>query len=170
MRMHVCIVVYTCVYGDAHSREPEGNVRFLLYHPHLPETWSLTEPRARLVGSKLQKSSCLLPTPTSHTLELKVCVLTPDILGGCWGSEFRCSCLHSKRLLPTGPCPMPLFLLCDNEQYIMEKMTGADELMDDKGSLQNYKELTCLTEFLDVHMAGHKCHEETCPVTTYQPL
>lgn len=114
MHMHVCIVVYTCVYGDAHSWVPEGNVKCpTLSPPHLPEASSLTEPGARLMASKLRKSSCLLPTPTSHTLKLKVGVLTPDILGGCRGSEFRCSRLHTKGSpqLSHAPCLCSYFVI-----------------------------------------------------------
>lgn len=71
MRMNVCIVVYTCVWRctlmGARGKCQMSN--FVTPPPHLPEASSLTEPGARLVASKLRKSSCLLPTPTSHTLE-----------------------------------------------------------------------------------------------------
>lgn len=117
MRMNVCIVVYTCVWRcTLMGARGKCQMSNFVTPPHLPEASSLTEPGARLVASKLRKSSCLLPTPTSHTLEWKVCVLTPDILGGCRGSEFRCSRMHSKGSpqLSHAPCLCSYFVIMSN--------------------------------------------------------
>lgn len=100
--------MYTCsnlvhAYMLIHTCEGQTKVVGILLYDSLIyslDSGSLTEPGARLVVSKPQRSSCLCPLEHWCYWCALVNVTMPGYLHAFWEIEFRSSCLHSQWSYP----------------------------------------------------------------------